>query len=589
MAYKISDLILNRVNRDLLLPSIQREFVWTLRSKKIERLFDSIMQGYPIGMILTWEISKRPEEELDLDVYQFVREYDEDNPHNEKGSVNGYSKIFLILDGQQRLSALHIGLRGSYNFTYYGVKRHRKLYLNLAGGSEEDLENVYGMKYDFQFLESPTQEDGTCWFEVGKVLDYHDKNSEDIKEEYDSYIREQLDNKNEIITAKKTLGILHNKLCDTPTIKEENVHTDDDEKVLNIFVRTNDGGVKLEKADLLLSYMESNRKYFKPKGARQEVHQFVDEINKEKLNRPDYGFTKDDILKSCLVLSDLEVQYKLGNFNSDNLKVISDDWTSIKKYLTLTTELIGKFGFSSNNIRSQNAIIPIAYYLKHHNLGRSFIESDGKDNRELKEEIIVWFAKVQLTGSFSGSSDTTLRTVRKNIEEGKNFKEIDLGYRLTFEKLENRVKNEGYNSRYSHLMLMLITSSKYWDNCQQDHIYPQSKFEESVYEKMGLNDKQVEYYERNKDTLANLQLLTPSVNIVKRDDDVPDWTNEQNQEFLKGNLIPLNIDHSFENFDSFITKRRHLILKELSKLLGFEKEFAEYHNSKELHSIKLDS
>lgn len=53
---KIADVILNRINRDYLLPSIQREFVWlkNAREEKIEKLFDSIMQEYPIGTILTW-------------------------------------------------------------------------------------------------------------------------------------------------------------------------------------------------------------------------------------------------------------------------------------------------------------------------------------------------------------------------------------------------------------------------------------------------------------------------------------------------------------------------------------------------------
>jgi uncharacterized protein with ParB-like and HNH nuclease domain len=36
------------------LPAIQREFVWD--AEQIERLFDSLMRGYPIGSFLFWEV-----------------------------------------------------------------------------------------------------------------------------------------------------------------------------------------------------------------------------------------------------------------------------------------------------------------------------------------------------------------------------------------------------------------------------------------------------------------------------------------------------------------------------------------------------
>lgn len=42
--------------RKYLLPSIQREFVWN--TDQIERLFDSIMQEYPINAFLFWEVHR---------------------------------------------------------------------------------------------------------------------------------------------------------------------------------------------------------------------------------------------------------------------------------------------------------------------------------------------------------------------------------------------------------------------------------------------------------------------------------------------------------------------------------------------------
>ncbi len=46
--------LLNQIReRDIVLPAIQRSFVWSERD--IRMLLDSIMRGYPIGIALLWE------------------------------------------------------------------------------------------------------------------------------------------------------------------------------------------------------------------------------------------------------------------------------------------------------------------------------------------------------------------------------------------------------------------------------------------------------------------------------------------------------------------------------------------------------
>jgi uncharacterized protein with ParB-like and HNH nuclease domain len=41
----------------LLLPDIQREYVWKMED--IEKLFDSIVDGYPIGSCIFWKTNKK--------------------------------------------------------------------------------------------------------------------------------------------------------------------------------------------------------------------------------------------------------------------------------------------------------------------------------------------------------------------------------------------------------------------------------------------------------------------------------------------------------------------------------------------------
>ena len=58
MATRSRSRIDNIHNNRYLLPAIQREFVW--RPHQIERLFDSLMRGYPIGSFLFWRVDPEP-------------------------------------------------------------------------------------------------------------------------------------------------------------------------------------------------------------------------------------------------------------------------------------------------------------------------------------------------------------------------------------------------------------------------------------------------------------------------------------------------------------------------------------------------
>lgn len=123
---RVSDII-RQVNRDIYLPAIQREFVWG--PDRIERLFDSIMADFPIGSFLYWKLEQKNKDEWP--VYEFIRDFDGESSHNPPANMAGITKdVTLVLDGQQRITSLLIGLKGSYRYFYYRWRKTR-LYLNL--------------------------------------------------------------------------------------------------------------------------------------------------------------------------------------------------------------------------------------------------------------------------------------------------------------------------------------------------------------------------------------------------------------------------------------------------------------------------
>lgn len=66
-------------DRRLILPAIQREYVW--KPSQVIQLFDSIMRGYPVGSFLSWRVS--PETIKQFKFYGFMKDYSVfDKRHN---------------------------------------------------------------------------------------------------------------------------------------------------------------------------------------------------------------------------------------------------------------------------------------------------------------------------------------------------------------------------------------------------------------------------------------------------------------------------------------------------------------------------
>ena len=66
----------------------------------------------PFGTFLYWQVN--PENSDKFKFYDFVLNYHQkNNPHNPTLPMMSNRKLTAVLDGQQRLTALNIGLRGS--------------------------------------------------------------------------------------------------------------------------------------------------------------------------------------------------------------------------------------------------------------------------------------------------------------------------------------------------------------------------------------------------------------------------------------------------------------------------------------------
>lgn len=581
---KISEIVA-KLNSVYFLPSIQREFVWLKNRKeqRIEKLFDSILQNYPIGNIMTWQVDRSPGDSLPFSTYKFIENYSEESV-NEETDMNGVNEPQLILDGQQRLTALLIGLKGRYSYTRYSKKCETRLYINLFGDLENAEDNVYGLKYELCLQEFKEdiyfdQEKLKLWFRVGLVLDFNNFDAEDFKEKYEDVICQHTDNNDERKLARKILGQLHGCICTKEqalnvVVVLNEPHHDREQKldrVLNIFVRANDGGVKLEKSELLLSFMESHQDLFQPDRARKEILSFVESLNEESVTKPNYRFTKDDILKACLMISGIDLKYKISNFTSDNLEKISNEWGDIKESLEITVKLLSKYGFSAKNITSKNALLPIAYFIHKNNYNIGFIEQNIPEYVNTREVLVRWLIKAMLTGLFGGSSDSTLEKSRTLINNGNKLINNDA---LNEDDLNELISRSSYKSINSDLILKLVSPLVYWGEYQQDHIHPRSKFNENTFDAMGLTDEQKKKFLKKSNSIGNICLLKPADNNSKRDEDLASWLNDQVESVKDNMLIPSDVSCNFSDFISFVDARERLIFNKLNSIinLGFKYE-----------------
>lgn len=560
---RVSDII-RQVNRDIYLPAIQRELVWG--TDRIERLFDSIMADFPIGSFLFWLLEQKNKDEWP--VYEFIRDFDDEFPHNPRANMAGITKdIKLVLDGQQRITSLFIGLKGKYRYHHYRW-RETRLYLNLLKPAVPNEDNPDELTYGFSFRENANQSGDTpqLWYLVGRILDFED--AEDAKSDMKPLLAALPEYQRE--NANKLIGRLHNRIHTTLVGNYYQENSQDYEKVLQVFVRANSGGMSLEYSDLLLATATAK---WETLDARSEIHDFTDSLNRIGNG---YGFGKDFVLKACLYLSEsLPIQYKVKNFTRKNLRTIENNWEKIKDFLSATVRLIARFGFNAKNVIAPLALLPISFYLMKRG-STCFDTSSKADDADAQVSIRRWFIFSTLKNAFGASSDTTLTRLRELLNNcGPTtqfpvdllYKSLGIDPRLDEAEID-RILGYGYQGRYTNLVLSLLYPDRDWKDAvfHEDHIFPQSEFQLRTLKKRGYGEAKIQKYMSNYNILANLQLLTDSENLSKNATPFDKWIQTRDDAFRKRHMIPDLTNLAFDYFEEFSKARTALIVAALKKL-----------------------
>lgn len=596
------------------LPALQRKFVWG--KPQIELLFDSLMRNFPIGTFLFWNLKR--EMANNYVFYEFLKEYDQRTPFNKRkqGSFL-HPEIIGVLDGQQRLSSMYLGLQGTHTekapymrWADENAYRKSKLYLNLLSlpyfiNEENSLEINEEQNFEFRFLannENETwinrkikhyDEEGNekvvetymCWFPVGDVLSWSADPEFDIiidnillKIENEEQKKLLISNKRFV---KKALSTIHKRITSEELINYFEIDKQELEDILKIFIRVNSGGTQLSKTDLLFSTIVATWN-----DGREEIENLLQKINKKG---DGFGFTNEYLMRCCLVLVDAPVLYKVNSFKAENVEKIKNEWINIANAIDKTVDLLVEYGFSQSLLTSQNATIIISYY----------IYKGGVINSETKLEIKKYLIHSLLNGIYGSSQDAIIAFFRNAFREAKknengireyylsvtNFSfdkllELELPSRkslyITEVELDNFLTYRKSAASFFVLSL-LYPNLKYKENqFHQDHIHPASKFTQENLNDMGIEEELQEEWFKSRDMLPNLQLMEGRQNESKNANVFKDWlelkTKSEQSHFKITNFIPLKESLEFNNFLNFFEQRKQLLKEELKKVLAINNE-----------------
>lgn len=527
------------------LPNIQRNFVWN--QNQIERLYDSLLREYPIGTLLIWktksEIKRR----------KFIDNFKKNLDTSALDQLPDNKNKMLVLDGQQRLQSLFIGLKGSY--------LKNELYFNILSGTSKSVDDV---KFEFKFLAKNRASEG--WVKI-KDLVFSDKKRRELKKAILSEFTRNV-SEDEKDRIEENIEIVRDVFCTQENIVFQEIDSVDrpdtykEDDIVEIFIRANSGGTKLGKSDLLFSLLSSSW---------EEANDQMNELLTH-LNKTGFAFTRDFILKTCLTLQNKGAAYNVMKFrDTDTKNNIIKNWEMISKAIKDVKDFIygNTFIKTNRNLPSYLTLIPLIYFRYHY-----------PNKWEHKTGIEDYLLRTLISGSFSGSPDTLIDRCIRKINENKNFNKDEIfdvikerGRSLQIKK--ETILGQNYGGKLIHLIFNLWYNFNYEPSYEDnqpavDHIFPQSRLKKlkDINPRNGKRNI-MRYKWFHRDQLANLMLLTRKENGAggKRDILPEFWFADKSDEYLDKHLIPKNKElWKLENFESFIAERKKLIETKLNYL-----------------------
>ena len=517
----IMDALKRVQNSSILVPAMQREFVWT--DEQITSLFDSAMRGYPIGVFLVWRVSKKTAQQWPW--FQchtnLHREITKSKPSGSPLS----DPVDAVLDGQQRLTAFNIGIHGSIIVAKPGQMGHESRYLWIdVAHTPKNLEPGQPL-YRFEF--HPLDWDETAptgkWIRVGAVA------SCDSKRDIRAIVGRSIS-----ADELQVLETLRLRLSVDALVSWEIVENDDLDSILNIFIRANTKGTQLGYDDMLIAIANSR---WEKLNANLVIGQLQTGIERDLSIK----ISRTRIMKTALVLIGApEIGFRAPNLRRARVKSIENDWQAIEDAIWTAAKILETIGIRKRTLTAENVIIPIAVYAHHRQLPRDWA-ANPKNGRDLERIRCFVFRSLLKPDFWTGAVDPVLLKCREVItsqpKQAKfpldqittELRKPKIGKDLSFSDDDiDRLLETQYKNRSSLLLLTAMypeVARNGW--LHKDHVFPRKGVRPGALRAAGFNADESREITEQAEYLPNLCLLSSTENTAYKRSKAPaDWLDD---------------------------------------------------------------
>lgn len=367
----IRDLLRHVDSDELVLPEIQRDFVWSLRS--VMKLFDSLFRGMPIGHILVWKARQA------VEAKPFSKKSNPANP-GQIESFYGY-----LLDGQQRLTAI---ARVKDRDPDYALRFN--------------LRPIDADPKDTRFAWENKRNEEDPWFvSVATVLN---KSLKPVQMLDEIRAREQV-TPEEAEKIQEDFIKLQGILDYSVGITE--FESDDYREATELFIRFNGTGKRLSKSDLAMAEL-----------ALSVPGLAGDEMMSVRRRWPQFPFTAPFLVQCLLAVHTDRLALKEVStaWGQANPKAVRASWKKLEKAIEqVVAFLTGTVRWRRlSTLPSINALVPLIYA----------VAVTGKFDPDDRDIARRWLHLVTLHYTFSGSANTTMDRMIRKVSEKPSIKAL---------------------------------------------------------------------------------------------------------------------------------------------------------------------
>ncbi len=547
-------LVENMINTSIFLPIIQRGFEW--EAERIEKFFDSLIKGIPLGLILLYQ--------HDTSFFQtkgrrFFDKFDENTPKEQyKYELHIDNGNFLVIDGQQRLQALYLAIKGSFfeHVLYHNVRwaktenvhevsfrfekdngaffeEEEKLYLKLQTLyeiSKQHIRNRAG---------APDRAERLKVFQLSLQEKGIKGLSEADRDRLMDYVENTLINvffvpewfaKSMIVQVMRATDIPgKNKLMN----------------LLETFVRFNSGGLRLEKMDLMFSILKAC--------GWTEVEDRINNLSSRT------GISKDLLIKALIVLNDKSARTDIYNAAA-MIETLKSTYLDFEKLiLSLYDRLYQLTELPDRILKKFNFMIPAVYYFWRRPKEINTVKLTGG--------LAEYFLLITYNSGLRSDSylDALVKVVKDHVDKNKPD--------FPVEAIKQSLKKYGVQEylsgsslvRDTFLTFSLLQRNNWrplnlYNRLHVDHIFPDSRKSELPADMQNYVNSVWNYY-----------VVFQGDNISKQDQYPLDYFSGPRERFLEVYLLPKDKNLlKKENFKKLIEWRQQRISELFRALFGIE-------------------